>query len=200
MLQYFPAILFIAVTTAILFLLRESLGLPIIVLLFLLPVGLSTALWGLGPGITSAICAFLLINYFFIEPFYTFRIHQTQDLLMLVIFLIVAVVISQLVGRINMSLSEAKAREREAIWLYELSTNLVGLNDDRAIANTLADKVMVTYQADYVQVSLEASMGISPIVIDIPENESHPIQKPAAVAPLQTARGLLGEICFWPRH
>ena len=110
--QYFLALLAIAITTGILLLFRDVLGLPIIALLFLLPVGLSTAFWGLGPGIVSALCAFLTLNYFFITPYYTLRVHQTQDMLVLVIFLIVAVVINQLVGRTKASLAEARARER----------------------------------------------------------------------------------------
>ena len=93
------AVIAIAVTTAVLHLLRQVLSTPIVALLYLLPVGLSTALWGLWPGIVASLCAFLAFNYFFIPPYYTLVVHSTQDLLALVVFLMVAVFVSQLVGR-----------------------------------------------------------------------------------------------------
>jgi hypothetical protein len=37
---------------------RDTLDTALIALLFLIPVGLSTAIWGLGPGIASGLAAF----------------------------------------------------------------------------------------------------------------------------------------------
>jgi K+-sensing histidine kinase KdpD len=68
-LQYFFATLTFAITTGILYALRDYLETPLIALLFLLPVGINTAFWGLGPGILSALSAFLGLNYFFIKPY-----------------------------------------------------------------------------------------------------------------------------------
>ncbi|HLE51589.1 MAG TPA: DUF4118 domain-containing protein, partial [Anaerolineales bacterium] len=96
---YIFSLLVTALTTGLLFVLRSSISSAAVALLYLLPVGMSTFLWGLGPGILAAIVAFLAFNYFFIFPYYTFFVHQTQDLLALLVFLVVAVVISQLVGR-----------------------------------------------------------------------------------------------------
>ena len=54
-------------------------------LLYLLPVVLSSVLWGLGPGALSAIASFLALNYFFVLPYYTLLVHRTQDLLVLIV-------------------------------------------------------------------------------------------------------------------
>src|SRR5512141_2487606 len=113
-LQYFLGFLTFAVTTGILYLLRDYLDTPLIALLFLLPVGINTTFWGLGPGILSALSAFLAFNYFFIKPYYTLAVHHSSDLIVLIVFLIVAVVISQLVARAQAGLAAATAREREA--------------------------------------------------------------------------------------
>jgi two-component system sensor histidine kinase KdpD len=97
--QYLLAFGFIALVTAVLFALREALDTTLVALLYLIPLGLITAYWGLGPGITSALVTFLIFNYFFISPYYILSIHRPTDVVMLVIFLIVAIVISQLVER-----------------------------------------------------------------------------------------------------
>ena len=139
--QYVLAFALIAFITAIFLALRNVLDTTIIVLLYLIPLGMITALWGLGTGITSALVTFLTLNYFFIKPYYTFTVHQPTDIVILVVFLMVAVVISQLVGRAQAGMAAATAREREATQLYELSTALTGLNDERAIAQILARQV-----------------------------------------------------------
>src|SRR4030066_1843537 len=52
----------------------------ILSLLYLLPVVLSSVLWGLGPGALVALVSFLALNFFFVPPYYTLLVHRTQDL------------------------------------------------------------------------------------------------------------------------
>ena len=110
--QYLLAFLLIASITAVFFVLRDELDTTLIALLYLIPLGMITARFGLGPGIASALITFLTFNYFFIRPFYTFTVHQPTDLVILVVFLIVAVVISQLVARAR----SAVTGNRRASW------------------------------------------------------------------------------------
>jgi two-component system sensor histidine kinase KdpD len=149
--QYLLAFVLIASITAVFFVLRDVLDTTLIALLYLIPLGIITALWGLGPGITSALITFLTFNYFFIPPYYTFTVHRPTDVVILVVFLVVAVVISQLVGRAQAGLAAATAREREATQLYELSTALTGLHDDHAIAQILAKQVHGVAEGEYVE-------------------------------------------------
>lgn len=196
LLPYLFALAVTGLATAALFALPESITPSILALLFLLPVGVSTILWGLGAGIVVAFLAFLSFNYF-IEPYYSLLVHQTQDLLVLIAFLTVAVVISQMVGRTRQSLKEAKAREREAIRLYELSVVLGGLNSEQAIAQTLAHHAFETFRAERVEISMEGQPGQTPIRAALPQ-EGAPLPTPAdLVIPLQTAQRVLGEIRLW---
>ncbi|HJW89551.1 MAG TPA: ATP-binding protein, partial [Anaerolineales bacterium] len=194
---YIFTLLVTALTTGLLFVLRSSISSAVVALLYLLPVGMSTFLWGLGPGILAAIVAFLAFNYFFIFPYYTFFVHQTQDLLALLVFLVVAVVISQLVGRTRRSLAIATTREREAIRLYELSQSLSGLRDERGIVQAIAQQTKETFQADRVEVFVEGGKGRERINLQIPPVEMRGGDKPRLVVPLQAARGLVGEIRLW---
>jgi len=137
-LRYLAAVGLMAVTTAAFVAAGPALSPPLVALLYLMPVGVSTAVWGLGQGIASALSGFLAFNYFFIEPYHTFTVHQPSDLVMLLVFLVVAVVISQLVGSAQSGLAVAQAREREATQLYELSVALAGWHDERSMAGILA--------------------------------------------------------------
>ena len=191
--QYLFSFLLIAITTAILFALREALDTTLIALLYLIPLGVITAFWGLGPGITSALLSFLAFNYFFIPPFYTLAVHRSTDIVILIVFLIVAIVISQLVGRMKTSLAAATAREREATQLYELSTALASLLDDRAIAEILAKQVQTVSQGEALELDIT---GTQPFVIRLPESII-PTRLPEWIVPLQVARGVFGEIRLW---
>lgn len=116
--HYIPAILSIALTTVLLYSMRGVLDTPLIALLYLLPVGASASAWGLAAGIIAALSAFLCFNYFFITPHFTLTVHSPSDLVVLFVFLVVAVVISQLVGRARqgqtLALEKARLTEIES--------------------------------------------------------------------------------------
>lgn len=187
--QYAAAILAIVVTTAAMLPIREMLGAPIAALLYLLPIGMTTWIWGLGPGVAASFSAFLAFNYFYLSPYYTFNVHQAQDLLALGVFFVVAGVISQLVGRARAGLAQAQAREREATHLYELSTTLAGVHSQDAIAPVIEAQARSTFAARVARVTL--------VGVDRPVAEDAASTPPNVTIPLTTARGPLGEIRLW---
>ena len=191
--QYLFAIGVIVSITAIFFTLREVLDITLMALLYLIPLGMITAFWGLGPGIASALLSFLTLNYFFIPPYYTLAVHHSTDVVILVIFLVVAVVISQLVGRMQAGLAAATAREREATQLYELSTVLAGLHDDRTIVQVLAKQIQALSQGEYMELNIT---GAQVFAFHLPEID--PPTRPSELTVLiQAARSVLGEIKLW---
>ena len=191
--QYILSLVLIASVTALFFALREALDSTLIALLYLIPLGMITAFWGLGPGIVSASVTFLTFNYFFIEPYYTFTVHHATDVVILVVFLIVAVVISQLVARAQAGLDAAMAREREATQLYELSTALTGQHDEHAIAQILAKQIHAVSQGDHIKLNIA---GTNPFIFQLPAT-TPPARLPDLIIPIEATRGVIGEIRLW---
>jgi two-component system sensor histidine kinase KdpD len=191
--QYLLAFGFLIFVTGILFILRGVLDTTLVALLYLIPLGAITARWGLAPGITSALLTFFVFNYFFIPPYYTLAVHRPTDVVILVIFLIVAIVISQLVGRAQAGLAAATAREREATQLFELSTALAGLPNDQAIVQILARQVHAVANGEYVELNIT---GKRPLNYRIPESVP-PSRPPELTVPIEATRGILGEIRLW---
>lgn len=191
--QYLFAFVLIAVITAVLLLLREVLDTTLVALLYLIPLGIITGRWGLGPGVTSAVIAFFTFNYFFIQPYYTLAVHRSADVVILVIFLVVAVVISQLVGRAQAGMAAATAREREATQLYELSTALAGLSSDSAIAEILAGQVQAVADGEFVELHISGARSFT-----VSSRAAiRPSRPPDLIIPIEAARGILGEIQLW---
>jgi len=191
------AILAVATLTVIMFLIgRDTLGEGVIALLYLLPIGWATARWGQGPGIAAAISAALAFNFFFIPPYYTLYIGSLEGWLLLGIFLVVAIVI---VGRIQSGFAQAKRREGEAVFMYELSAALSGGQTAESIAHILAGNIQQLYQAARVQVFVNENghheNGHS-ITASVPEERTVE-GKPDLILPILTTDGLAGEIQVW---
>ena len=191
--NYLRSFVLVAFITVIFFVFRDVLDKTLIALIYLIPLGFITALWGFGPGITSAILTFVTFNYFFLEPYHTFAVHNPSDVVILMVFLIVAVVVSRLVGRAKEGQAIATAREREATQLYELSVALAGLHEDRAIAKILAKHLQNTLHSETVELNI---MGVQPFIFHLPEQDP-PARTPELILPIQAARGILGEIRLW---
>ena len=193
-LRYLLALGLTALSAAVFYAIRGVLDTTLVALLLLIPVGVSTAAWGLGPGIASALFAFLSVNFLFIQPYYTLTVHRPGDLVILLVFLVVAVVMSQLVARAQAGLDAATAREREATQMYELSTALAGLHDDQTIARNLAEQLMTAMTCDSVEISLASSKAAG---LRLPSESRAADRQADLVVPIRTVKGLLGEIRLW---
>src|SRR5262249_51887316 len=65
---------------------------PNLSMVFLLAVLVTAMSFGIWPAIYASVLSFLVYNFFFIPPIYTFTVAEPYELLALVIFLVVAVV------------------------------------------------------------------------------------------------------------
>jgi two-component system sensor histidine kinase KdpD len=188
------AIGLVLATTALFLLIgRNVLGEGVIALLYLVPIGWSTTRWGQLPGLCAALTAALAFDYFFIPPFYTFQIGSVEGWLILIIFLVVATVI---VGRIQYGLQRAHVREREALFMYELSTALAGARTPDAVARTLARQIQQMLQASLVQVVVESGGAEASLMASVPPTGSND-QKPDQILPMLAPHRLIGEIRLW---
>lgn len=194
---YALAILATLAITILMYPLRSQLNTTTIALLYLLPVTLSTTLGRLGPGLVSGFLAFLLYNYYFLQPVHTFQVHQPQDITALGIFLVVVVVINQLVGRAKENLAQARASERESTRLYELSLALGTVSSLRDIGQTLATHTLETFIADYVEIQVAAIGEEKALNIQEPRGTLKSEEQPLVSVPFETTRRLLGTIYLW---
>lgn len=132
----------VSVTTLIAKGLQLYLPLPDLSMVFLTAVLYSAVTWGLLPSIGASILSVLMYNFFFIPPLHTFTVASPRDLLNLIIFLLVAVLTSNLAARVRNQAEAAKHREARTAALYALSRQIAGAAELadvlRAIVNHVA--------------------------------------------------------------
>ena len=91
-------------------------------------VGVARGLW---PALLAAVVSFGFLDYFFVEPYYTFTISHPQDLLNLVVFVATAGLVGVLASRRRRALLESEALARQ---LREVNAELIRLNKEQAEA------------------------------------------------------------------
>ena len=91
---------------------------------YLVPVLFAATRWGIVPAIVAAVGGVLASAFLFYPPLYSFRITDPQEVLNLILFIFVAIVVSQLATRLKWQLELARQREIDMRDLYAFSRRL----------------------------------------------------------------------------
>lgn len=108
-----------------------------LVSLFLVAVLAAAALFGLSAGLVAALASFFALNWFFVEPFYTFDVADPHEVFALGVFLVAAILTGGLAGRLRESVDEARRRADTLALLHDFGERIAGastLDDVRLLA------------------------------------------------------------------
>ncbi|MDE8349058.1 MAG: sensor histidine kinase KdpD [Acidocella sp.] len=84
---------------------QEAMG-----LIFTAVIAGAASIYGRNVGLATASAGFLLWNFFFLPPTYTFSVSDPRDVVALIVFLIVGIVTGTLAGRVRLEAQTASAR------------------------------------------------------------------------------------------
>jgi two-component system sensor histidine kinase KdpD len=150
------ALLFVAATTAVAILLRHYVGILRGAILYLVPVMLAGYHLGVTPALFTAVAGIIISGYLYFAPLYSFQVASPQEVLNLLLFMIIAVVVSHLSSTAKKNIIIARKREREMTDLYAFSRRLaaapsaadifVAIQDH--LANLVQRKVVLLGAAD----------------------------------------------------
>jgi len=129
------AVLLVAGLTVIMIGLIEEAGLTHGSVLYLIPVMIAATRWGLLAALAAAVTGGLAAAFFFYPPRYSFYIRDPQEVVDLTLFIIVAVITSQLASRLKQQLELTQRREVDMRDLYAFSRRLAlafGVSDIHA--------------------------------------------------------------------
>ena len=138
---YLPGVGYIVVATLVAWYLDRTFRASDLGMIFLTAVLVAAARQGLRPALLAAGLAFLVYNYLFLEPRYSFVIGSPTDVLTLFVFLAVAVVTGFLTGRVR-DQAEATSRRAAAITsLLAASRRLSASAKQQDAATALAEQL-----------------------------------------------------------
>ena len=129
----------LAIATAAVALLEEGLAVREAWAVYLLAVAWVAIQGGSWPAEGTALASFVLYNFLFVPPRFTFTVANAQSALTLVMLLVLGVVIGRLAGAQRDRAEEAVTRERAARSLFAVSRDLAAAKRTReALASVLA--------------------------------------------------------------
>ncbi len=141
------AAVLLAVVVPVLSRWRGDLGLSSDILLFLLAVVVVSLVGGFYPALVTAVVASLLLNYFFVQPLHRFTISEPENILALVVFVIVAALVSRVVDMAARRTVEAARSNAEAETMSTLAGSL--LRGEQAL-DALLGRVRETFAVQSV--------------------------------------------------
>jgi two-component system sensor histidine kinase KdpD len=120
-------------------------GVPDASAIYLLAVVGVAVLVGTTPAILTAVGSFLLYDYLFTEPRYTFTVRDSGEYLNLLLLLVIGAIVGRLAGEERDRAERALAREREARALFKISFSLSSLREtSEALESIVATLLEVT--------------------------------------------------------
>jgi len=105
---------------------RELLDPANTAMLYVLAVAVVAARAGKGAAIAAALLGSALLDFFFIHPYFTFTVGDTQYVVTLAVMLAVAFIIGNLTLSLQREKEAALERERQSRALYQLASQLAG--------------------------------------------------------------------------
>ncbi len=105
---------------------RTHLSTATAALAFVIPVVVGVVVGGFVPGALASVVGFVLYDVFFLPPYGTLTVHDEENWLALVVYLVVTLLVAQVVTNLNAARDEARRREQDAGRLFELSQALIG--------------------------------------------------------------------------
>lgn len=156
--KYFITATLVGLIGLSLFNVQDSIGYQIVSMVYLLLISILPIFrFGVGPILFAALLSALSWDYLFIPPHYTFHIENTENVLMFVLFFIVASVSGYLSTKVRIQQSLLRIKEKRISILYNLSKRLTAAINNNDIAEIIVDELNKTFSAKVVLIFAETT-------------------------------------------
>jgi two-component system sensor histidine kinase KdpD len=102
------------------------------------------------PSIASSLLAGLLFNFLFTAPYYSLNIHDPQNIITFVAFLVISFSLRTLAARLRRQADIARQRENQTRVLYQLSSRLSRLPETRDLLAAAEQELAASFRAEAV--------------------------------------------------
>ncbi|HYI24656.1 MAG TPA: DUF4118 domain-containing protein, partial [Thermomicrobiales bacterium] len=135
----------VALLTGVMYPLRDSLGVLNVLLLYLILSLVLGLLVGVRAAAIGAVLAFIAYDFFFIPPYHTMTVADTDHVLGLFVYLGVAIGAAFLMSQLRAQTDAAIRESRRTSLLYDLNRSLVGDVSLDSLLHTIAGRVVEMY-------------------------------------------------------
>ena len=122
--QYLITSFLVVLSSAACYLVKDFIGYQVVSFALLFLVSILALFYGTGPILLAATLSALIWDFFFIPPSFTLHIEKPVDVLMLIMFFIIALLNGILTSRVRRQEKKIRIREERTHALYQLTREL----------------------------------------------------------------------------
>jgi two-component system sensor histidine kinase KdpD len=161
-LPYLYALVAVALATGLAAAMFSRFAASNLIMVYLLAVIVVATRYGHGPSLLASVLSVAAFDFFFVPPFFTFAVTDTQYLVTFAVMLVVALVISSLAVRIRAQAESARERERRIRALYSMSRELASTRGVSALVAAAVRHISDVFGARVVVLLPDTSRRLVP--------------------------------------
>ena len=141
--EYLITSVLVVLTSVAFYLIKGVIGYQVVSFGLLFLVSILALFFGMGPILMAATLSALIWDYLFIPPQFTFHVGEPLDVLMLIMFFIIAMLNGILTSRVRIQEKKIRIREERTHALYQLTRDLTmisGIEEIEKIAGKYIQK------------------------------------------------------------
>jgi two-component system sensor histidine kinase KdpD len=160
--SYGKAVVTVLLATSLAWLMFPFFEVSNLIMVYLLGVIAVATRWGRGPSLLASVLSVAAFDFFFVPPYLTFAVSDTEYLVTFVVMLLVAVVISTLTIRIRTQAEAAREREERTAALYAMSRELASTRGVEALLAIAVRHVGEVFRSQVVILLPDTGGGLAP--------------------------------------
>ncbi|MEX2123785.1 MAG: DUF4118 domain-containing protein [Woeseia sp.] len=176
-------------------------------LLFMTGVLIVAVRYGLWPSIYASLLSFLIFNFFFTAPLYTFKVSEEGDVATLVFFLLMAALSGNLTARMRDEMTKREKASKRTAVLQVLTQRVAGAPTRDQVLQILADQLADNFMCSVVAIAADSKAGTTTAVASkghgaATQRDWNELLQTAAkipgwtALPLNTVRGRIGVVAI----
>jgi len=135
-----------------------------LVMVYMLAVVFVAARFGRNPAIWASVAGVLAFDFFFVPPYGTFAVSDTEFFITFAVMLIVGLVISSLTARLRRQFQLSRQREQRAEILYHLSRDLAATTGRQQLLAVARSRLMDLFGPEVTILMPEEAGRLRPMI------------------------------------
>jgi len=152
----------VSFVTALLLLIEQAVAASLVPIAYLIPVIVAATRWGIWPATLASIVSLAQADFFFFPPLYSFRVEDPKEAIDLLLFLLVALVSSNLASRLRQETDMLRQRERDIQNLYDFSRRLAACFTVSELISAIENYLSQTLGQPALFFAARADVGFEP--------------------------------------
>jgi two-component system, OmpR family, sensor histidine kinase KdpD len=148
--QYFITLTIVIIASAICYLAKDFIGYQVVSFILLFLVSMLAVFYGVGPILLASTLCAAIWDFLFIPPPLTLHIDKPVDILMLIMFFIIALLNGILTSRVRLQEKKIRIREERTHALYQLTRELGSATGIDEVLNIAVKSIQNYFKLDCI--------------------------------------------------